>query len=126
MKFRSFSIPACVLLSATLVGCGFGAVTEASEIIKTQLRSPSSFALISGKEVWSGKTSTGQVAHIVRVEYDAQNGFGATLRACKFVAFRIEGDQVKWKAQGSIATCDSSADYEQATVSGMRKYNFGA
>jgi len=76
------------LVTLLLVGCTTDPNTSAmaGEIIKKDLRSPSSFSLVSGKEMWKGKDQEGNPAFIVRVEYDAQNGFGAMIRDCKLVA----------------------------------------
>ena len=91
-----------------LAGCGDNQVSSANEIVKTRLKSPSSFSLVSGKTVWSGKTNHGQPAYIVRVEYDAQNGFGAAIRDCNMVAFWDEGkgNSVSYLTPGAIQDCE--------------------
>ena len=109
-----------------LVGCDIGATSNAQEIIKKGLRAPSTFSAVSSEQVWKGRSSAGHDAFIVRVEYDAQNGFGAIIRDCKFVAFSTNGSEMTWKTQGALATCDNNAAFEKSTVDGMRRYNFGA
>jgi len=91
-----------------LAGCGDDQVGNASEILKKRLKSPSSFSLVSGKTVWSGKTNHGYPAYVVRIEYDAQNGFGAAMRDCNMVAFWDEGkdNTVSYLTPGAIQDCE--------------------
>ncbi len=90
-----------------LAGCGDDQVSNASGIIKKGLQSPSSFVLISGKSVWSGKTNQGLPAHVVRIEYDAQNGFGATIRNCNMVAYwDKDADTILSLTPGAIQSCE--------------------
>ena len=112
-------VVACIALS----GCELTSVANGSGIIQDGLRSPSSFSLVSGKEMWAGKSAAGNDAYIVRIEYDAQNGFGATIRDCKFVAYSVKGTKLHWNPQSSIATCESPT-FDATTVEAMRKYHF--
>jgi hypothetical protein len=91
-----------------LAGCGDNHVSSAVEIVMTRLKSPSSFSLVSGKTVWSGKNNHGQPAYVVRIEYDAQNGFGAAIRDCNMVAFwdKGEGNSVSYLSPGAIQNCE--------------------
>ena len=64
MKFhytpgRPYLIITTLASTLLLAGCGDDQVGNASEIIKKVLQSPSSFVLVSGKSVWSGKTNQG-------------------------------------------------------------------
>lgn len=83
-------------------------VALASGIIQQSLKSPSSFSLVSGKEMWEGQNSEGKSAHIVEIEYDAQNGFGASLRDCKVLAFYTDGDSVMWSSLWGAMPCASN------------------
>lgn len=62
-------------------------VEQGAEIVKLQLKSPSSFKKIGGEIIWEGKTNDGLPAYIVSVLFDASNSFGASLRGCMFVAY---------------------------------------
>lgn len=55
---------------------GFSATSGASQIIKESLKSPSSFSEIDSRVLWEGTNEDGKDSKIVRVEYEAQNGFG--------------------------------------------------
>jgi hypothetical protein len=116
-----------VLIAVALAGCGIAdnRVSNASEIIKKSLRSPSSFSLVSGKEVWSGKNGEGKPAYIVRIEYDAQNGFGAMIRDCKLVAYTDNGDKISWRTNGAMDACEAKPLFDETQmVEMMRKINF--
>jgi hypothetical protein len=101
-----------------------GRILLAISIIKKSLRSPSSFILVSGKEVWSGKNTEGDAAHIVRIEYDAQNGFGADIRDCKLVAYNDKGKKYEWKENGAMNQCGTKLFDETQMVEIIRKINF--
>lgn len=116
-----------IFLSSLLFGCDIenNRVLTASEIIKKNLRSPSSFSLISGKDVWSGNDTNGVSAYIVRIEYDAQNGFGAIIRDCQLVAFTMNDGKYK-PAYRSTEACESkSLSYnESQMIEALRKFNY--
>lgn len=114
-----------IILSLPLFACNMPSnrVATAIEIIKKNLRSPSSFSLISGKEVWSGKDSKGISAHIVRIEYDAQNGFGAITRECELVAFTINDGKYK-PAYRSTGACEFESYTEPQMIESLRKFNY--
>ena len=125
MHKRAFSVLTAALLATVLTGCGDSRVINAGEIIKKSLLAPSSFSLVSGKEVWSGKNAEGNLAHIVRVEYDAQNGFGAMIRDCKLVAYSDKGSNISWQTNGAMEACGSNPLYGEAQmVEWMRRSNF--
>lgn len=67
---------------------------NADKLLKEALRSPASYSSASSDTVWTGKTDTGKKARIVKVTFDAQNGFGATIRDCQYVAFWYDGSKV--------------------------------
>lgn len=78
----------------SVVGCSRHATyADASDLIKKQLRSPSSYLLVSEDDVWTGKNQSGGDKYVVRIEYDAQNGFGATIRDCKLVVLSYDKDE---------------------------------
>lgn len=101
-------------------------VLLASHIVSERLRSPSSFSLVSWREMWAGTDSKGNPAYLVRVEYDAQNGFGAMIRDCKVVAFFRKGDKVGWNNSLALGTChvDETIFPEQRLIQSMRAINF--
>lgn len=115
------------VIAVALTACGVAdnRVANASEIIKKSLRSPSSFSLVSGKEVWSGKNPEGNAAYIVRIEYDAQNGFGAMIRDCKLVAYNVKGDKIEWRTNGAMDACEAKPLFDETQMVEMiRKINF--
>jgi hypothetical protein len=109
-----------------LAGCGDDQVGNASEILKKRLKSPSSFSLVSGKTVWSGKTNHGQPAFIVRIEYDAQNGFGAAIWDCNMVAYWDKGgDSISYLTPGAIQDCEVKGVMSEEEIIKMQvDYNF--
>ena len=109
-----------------LAGCGDNQVGNASEILKKRLKSPSSFSLVSGKTVWTGKTNHGQPAFIVRIEYDAQNSFGAAIRYCNMVAYRDPGgDSISYLTPGAIQDCEVKGVMSEEEIIKMQvDYNF--
>src|SRR5574340_1173000 len=75
-----------------LSGCGGNdskALSIAEQLVTEGLKSPSSFSATSTKIVFEGVNKEGNLAYIVRVDYDAQNSFGATLRGCSLAAFYL-------------------------------------
>lgn len=110
----------CALLTA----CSSGSVQDAKIIVQKAMRAPSSFSMINGEEMWAGKHNGGY-AYIVRIEYDGQNGFGATLRDCKIVAFTNTAGDLRWDPSSGLATCENPS-LDAATAKAMRKYHFGA
>lgn len=95
---------------------------QAGEIVKENLRSPSSFKYIDGVTLWSGQTMSGDSAYIVAVLYDAQNGFGALLRGCAIVAYHLAKDgKLIWNNalgfrdmnQSLMGMCDKSIPLER-------------
>lgn len=114
-----FAVVAALLLSA----CGVSPDNGAATVIKKGLKSPSSYSQSSSKEVWSGKAPDGNKAYVVRVEYDAQNGFGAMIRDCQYVAFRVKGDEVMWQRNTAMAPCNLLPS-ENKVVEWQVKVNF--
>ncbi len=108
-----------LILLAFLIGCSNN-FEEANEIVKNSLRSPSSFHFISGKEEWAGKDKDGKPARIVRIFFDAQNAFGATVRECRLVAV---GENTKY----DMLKLDMIKDCENPHIDirTMRRFNFG-
>lgn len=109
-------------LCLALMGCGKSNtnVKIASQIAMTQLRSPSSFSLISGEEVWKGQSRAGDPAYLVRLEFDSQNGFGTMIRACKIVAFSVKsGGQFEYTPGRALDDCEVPGVLDQAAVIGI-------
>lgn len=96
-----------LLIVVALAGCGLAdsRVSNASEIVKESLSSPSSFDLVSGKVMWSGKNAEDKPAYIVRIEYDAQNEYGAMIRHCQLVAYTDNGDKISWHPFFALSNC---------------------
>lgn len=102
-------------------------VGYASNILKEKLKSPSSFSLVKGEVMWSGRNSENLPSHVVRLTYDAQNGFGAMLRNCKLVSYSINGDQLEWNTNGVIEDCEIPGISTRADmVDDVKKLNFKA
>jgi hypothetical protein len=97
-------------------------VGNASQLIMKSLRSPSSFHLVSGEEVWTGKDKKSKPAHIVRIEYDAQNGFGAMIRDCKLVAYVDEdGNKFSWNEFFVTNSCEN--ELGQNALETLKEFN---
>jgi hypothetical protein len=58
----------------------------AEEILKKRLKSPSTYKRISSLEVW------GEGGHRFRIEFDAQNAYGALMRECYYVPLQEQGN----------------------------------
>jgi len=72
-------------------------VDQASEIVKTQLKSPSSFKKINGQIIWQGKNTEGMPSYVVSISFESANSFGASLRGCMFVTYSETADKkVTW------------------------------
>lgn len=102
-------------IAALFVGCSHGDQTAqmACEVVKTTLKAPSTFSLVSSQTLWTGQSEAGDAAYIVRVEYDAQNGFGATIRDCRMAAFSSgDGEHFKYKPQFATDGCLDGAPPE--------------
>ncbi len=106
-------------------GGSISTTSGASQIIKQNLKSPSSFREVDSRVLWSGKDKDGNDAHIVRVEYEAQNGFGAMLRNCKIVSYYKEGDNLRWSTKYGFESCDLAFMTEEQVVDLYKKTNFG-
>lgn len=98
-------IAGALLLTTVLTGCGM-AGSDADRIIQQSLRSPGSFSAVSHTTLFAGKKA-GQPAYIVKVEYDAQNGFGGTVRDCTYVSFYHEGGDIKWSQMWGLRQCSA-------------------
>lgn len=100
---------------------------SAYQLIKSQLQSPSSFVPVSQSVLWQGKYKT-RNAYIVKVEYDAQNGFGAMLRGCQYVAFSLENDKINWNQLFYLTDCFTGLTKEKEVelLSSVSERNFPA
>lgn len=78
----------------------------ATTVIKSQLVSPSSYQQVSSEVFWSGQTNKGHDAYIVKVIFDSQNAFGASLRNCQIASFTVDGDTAKWSPVMGLRKCD--------------------
>ncbi len=117
MVFAGAAITACDAVSEQ--------VANASAIIKKRLRSPASFTLVSGRTMWEGTDAEGNPAYIVRVEYDAQNGFGAMIRGCNLVAYTDLGDRISWNTALGVDGCGAPPLFtEEQVVEIMVSTNF--
>jgi hypothetical protein len=66
----------------------------ADSVIKKSIKTPSTYKRISGEELRSGATPHGGKSHVFRIEYDAQNVYGALIRDCGVAVFREEGGEI--------------------------------
>ena len=101
----SWVIISALLVTIVLTGCD-AATGDADRIIQQSLRSPNSFSAVSHTTLFTGKKA-GQPAYIVKVEYDAQNAFGASVRDCTYVSFYHENDDIKWSQMWGLRKCSA-------------------
>lgn len=114
MKIREkFLGTALIAAMLTMSGCGeeSTAMDAADQLVMNSLRSPSSYSPASKKVLWKGVNKDGHPAYIIRVDYDAQNGFGAMLRGCNLAAFYLKGDQFGYRGTG-VDSCMGSPGSE--------------
>ena len=76
----------------------------ADHLLSQRLRAPSSYNAIDRQVILKYPYSAG-IGYVVKVDYDAQNGFGATVRDCKYVIFKIQGDKYAWNRTQSFQDC---------------------
>jgi hypothetical protein len=99
--------------------------SAAAQIIRESLHSPSSYTEIDSRVLWTGQNAEGLDARIVRVEYEAQNGFGAMIRNCNIVSYYEDGDQIRWNTVFGVQSCDFGFLSEADAVDLFRETNFG-
>ncbi len=81
MKSKLYNI---LLLAVFLLsGCQAGPETQATLILRDQMKSPDSFVAKDTKIMWQGKDQKGNNAYVIQVVYTAQNSYGAYLQECK-------------------------------------------
>ncbi len=107
---------------------------QASEIVKTNLKSPASFHQAGGEVLWEGKTADGEKAYVVSVKFDAANSFGASLRGCMYVAYAETKDKkITWNQNYGVndytnlaQLCEESTpmSIKQDMVNTLVKINF--
>lgn len=94
----------------------------AKQMVRDSLRSPSSFAPVSVDVKWKGVDQEGRPAYIVRVEYDAQNGFGANLRGCSLAAFALVDDKGRFMESGlGLDDCTAGGAFSEEQVVDMAR-----
>jgi hypothetical protein len=125
---RKSRVILCALITGIVVSaCGGGHSPNlaAATVIQDGLRSPSSYSEISSATVWTGKDKDGEEAYIVKVTYDAQNGFGAMIRDCQYVAFNYDkDDKVRWYRNRSNDSCsDASNGGEEEVIHVLKMLN---
>lgn len=104
--------PMVVVATAMIVlsGCGDHAAKGiADQIIQKNLNSPGTYKVARQDVLWS-KALADETAHIVRTEYDAQNGLGALLRDCQYTSFIRKGDQITFDPLNGMQPCTDSRD----------------
>ena len=97
--------------------------SAAQQLVKESLRSPASFNPVSTTVTWKGRYQN-RDAYVVKTEYDAQNGFGAMLRGCHYVAFALEGDQIHWNKLFFLEECRAPGIPESQLVEAVVIANF--
>lgn len=113
IPFLLISLGGCNLLTTD-------PVDQASEIIKTQLKAPSSFKKVYGQVIWQGSNKEGLPSYVASVAFDSANSFGATLRGCMFVSFsETKEKKITWNNNYGIRDfsemsrlCDESTPVE--------------
>jgi hypothetical protein len=131
--FKHFSL----LILLSLVGCNLltsDPVDQASEIIKTQLKSPSSFKKINGEIIWKGKNAEDMPSYVVSISFESANSFGASLRGCMYVTYSETKDKkVTWNKDygvrdfsSMLPLCEESTPkkIKQEMAEGLAKINF--
>ncbi len=76
----------------------------AESIVKMGLKTPSTYKRISGVELRSGAASAGGTSHVFRIEYDAQNIYGALVRDCTVAVFREDRGEIYYFRLDLITT----------------------
>lgn len=123
---RAYAITRCIwcMLGIVFLGSSFACgmldpkITAASEIIKKSMYDPSSFRLIATKALWSEPVDGGRSAHVIRVEFDADNLIGGTRRECMLVGFYLKGLAYRWNPETAFSDCstDSFETQEEGTA----------
>ncbi|MBU2514196.1 hypothetical protein KJ966_22905 [bacterium] len=111
---RDLNVLIAVLVMLVVVaGCdailGSDEEFNAGEIIKDNLKSPSSFKKLDGKVLWRGKNDFGE-SFVVRINYEAKNSFGVSIQDCHVVAYSNNGKQLHWNPVSSIWPCKTVGD----------------
>ena len=76
-------------------------------VIMNELKSPSSFQRKNAEVKWTGVDEMGHDSAIVKVTYDANNSYGASIRACKFVSYWITSEGgLNWHQNSVFEDCD--------------------
>ncbi len=103
MKSKLYNI---LLLAVFLLsGCQAGPETQATLILRDQMKSPDSFVAKDTKIMWQGKDQKGNNAYVIQVVYTAQNSYGAYLQECKMVAFSISNKHLHYDKNGNFEDC---------------------
>jgi len=97
----------------------------ADSIIQGDIKTPATYHRVSSEQVWSGKTAAGFPAYVMKVQFDAQNEFGAVIRNRWLVAFHDEGTRSVWWSRISVQDCDgASPSDERELINEMVEDNF--
>ncbi len=110
MKFVPI-ILGSLFIAASLSGCGAaGPENQAAHLLKQQMKDPSSFYSTDTKIMWQGKDKKNREAYVIKVDFKAQNSFGAVLPGCKMVAFAMEGESLSYNKPMAFDTCGTEGD----------------
>lgn len=125
MKRLFLAISVLILMVSLISGCeailGTDEEFNASEIIKDSLKSPSSYKRLKSEVLWRGKNDFGE-SFIVRLEYEANNSFGASIKDCQVVAYSNNGKKLYWNGNKAITSCESIGT-SAAMIDGFAKTN---
>jgi hypothetical protein len=115
---------AIILGCFSIYGFFFNPTDAAKKQIKENLRSPSSFKEIKNSTLWEGKDDQGRNAFIIKIEYEAMNGFGGINRECKYFAISRKFTTFYWSDLHSQMTCmePENEDYGVQLLTELNNY----
>lgn len=91
------------------------AASGAITVVHNKIKSPSSFKLINHKLLWQGTDSKGVPSFISKINFDAANSFGTSLRHCWYVAFSLdENERVLYHPDFSVNSCESNSQVDES------------
>ncbi len=75
-------------------------------VVKNNLSSPSSFKLIYHKLMWAGQDLKGRAAFVSKLDFEAANGYGSSIKNCYYTTFAIGADEQVYTQRGlAVHSC---------------------